>query len=229
MPDTNRDLLIAAAQLLKPLLDDLVFVGGCATGLLITDPAAPSVRSTLDVDVIAEITSYSGYTEFGERLAHVGFGPDTRQGAPLCRWRHDDITLDVMPLDETILGFSNRWYAEAMKAAATLDLDAALRIRRITAPFFLATKLEAFKGRGRGDFFASHDLEDLLSVIDGRSELLDETQCQSVELRSYIAEEFTQLLKDSRFLDALPGHLLPDSASQARIPQLIERIERLTQ
>jgi len=65
-------------------LEELVFVGGCVTGLLITDEAAGAPRSTLDVDAIAEITSYAGYTSFGERLRQLGFEPDTREGAPLC-------------------------------------------------------------------------------------------------------------------------------------------------
>jgi len=79
-----------------------------------------------------------------------------------------------MPLDEKILGFSNRWYRAAMEAATMHHLLRDLEIRVVTAPYFLATKLEAFRGRGRGDFLASHDLEDLIFVIDGRSTIVDE-------------------------------------------------------
>ena len=136
--------------------------------------------------------------------------------------------LDVMPLDETILGFSNRWYREAMYAAEVLTLEPSLEIRAITAPFFMATKLEAFKGRGGGDYFASHDLEDVISVIDGRSELLAEVRATSDDLRGYLAGEFRSLMRDQRFIDALPGHLPPDAASQARIPILRGRLEALT-
>src|SRR5216684_8355014 len=39
------------AARLKGLLPEIVFVGGCTTGLLITDPAASPVRVTDDVDV----------------------------------------------------------------------------------------------------------------------------------------------------------------------------------
>jgi hypothetical protein len=81
MRDTNLERLIAAARLLKPLLDELVFVGGCATGLLITDPAAPSVRPTFDVDAIADVASYSEYVDFSDRLRGVGFVEDTSEGA----------------------------------------------------------------------------------------------------------------------------------------------------
>jgi hypothetical protein len=85
-----------------------VFVGGCTTALLITDTAAAEVRPTYDVDAIAEITSYSEYEKFSERLRQSGFEADQSEGAPICRWVHEHIRLDLMPIDEKILGFSNR-------------------------------------------------------------------------------------------------------------------------
>jgi hypothetical protein len=107
MANPNLQLLTDAAKLLRPILGELVFVGGCATALLITDNAAADVRPTFDVDAIAEITSYAAYAEFSERLRKLGFQEDAREGSPLCRWRQQTTTLDVMPLDEKILGFSN--------------------------------------------------------------------------------------------------------------------------
>jgi hypothetical protein len=103
-----------AARLLKPLLGELVFVGGSTTALLITDKAAADVRPTYDVDAIAEIGSYAEYADFSERLRKCGFTEDAGEGAPICRWRQKKTILDVMPLDEKILGFSNRWYKPAM-------------------------------------------------------------------------------------------------------------------
>ena len=203
----------------------MVFVGGCATGLLITDKGAGGVRATFDVDAIAEITSYPEYARFAERLRGVGFAEDMSKGSPLCRWTHGPVILDVMPLDPKILGFSNRWYKEALAAAEVHALELSLQIRSITAPYFLATKLEAFKGRGRGDFIASHDLEDVLAVIDGRPELLEEVRSSPDDLRAYLALEFATLLRTPRFLDAIAGHLLPDAASQSRIPILLRRIQ----
>jgi len=227
MRNVNFDLLVSAARLLRPLLDELVFVGGCATGLLITDPAAADVRPTLDVDVIVEVTSYAKYVGFGERLRHIGFHEDTGEEAPVCRWIHGRIRLDVMPLDEKVLGFSNRWYKAAVRAAVAIAIERGLRIRVVTAPYFLATKLEAFRGRGNEDFFGSHDLEDLIAVVDGRPELVDETATAPRALRSYVAAEVQRLLRNPRFVDALPGHLLPDMASQARLGILIPRFEGL--
>ncbi|MGB7267607.1 MAG: hypothetical protein WBC92_18970 [Terracidiphilus sp.] len=107
MAHRNSDLLELAARTLEPLLPEIVFVGGCATGLLITDPGAGLVRVTYDVDVIAEIVSYADYVVFSERLKALGLHEDTREGAPVCRWRCGELTLDVMPLDDRILGFSS--------------------------------------------------------------------------------------------------------------------------
>src|SRR5580698_4293473 len=131
MSKHNLDLLIEAARLLKPILAELVFVGGCTTALLITDKAAADVRPTYDVDAIAEITSYVEYAEFSDRLRKLGFREDSREGAPICRWCQETTTLDVMPLDGKILGFSNRWYGPAIDTAEERELEVGLKIRMV--------------------------------------------------------------------------------------------------
>jgi hypothetical protein len=225
----NLELLEIAADKLRPLLSQIVFVGGCATGLLISDPGAATLRRTYDVDVISKIASYAEYAVFSARLRTLGFHEDSREGAPLCRWQHGELVLDVMPLDASILGFSNRWYPDALQSAVEVTLLGGSRLRAITAPYFLATKLEAFRGRGNGDYFASHDLEDFISVIDGRPSLLEEVRASSPELRAFLAEAVRGLLAASRFHDALPGHLEADAASQARIVSLLEKLEGLSE
>ena len=229
MANQNLELLKVAAKLLRPVLDELVFVGGCATGLLVSDEAAAEVRPTFDVDAIAEITSYVEYMTFGERLHKLGFTEDASEGAPICRWQHGEIKLDLMPLDEKILGFSNRWYKSAMDSAQEFEIERDVRIRVVTAPYFCATKLEAFRGRGKGDYIASHDLEDLITVVDGRPELLNELRSTPEDLRSYIADVIGQMMKAQQFIDALPGYLLPDLASQARINQLLVKLTHMSE
>lgn len=227
MSNHNLDLLAEAARLLKPMLDELVFVGGSTTALFITDKAAADVRPTYDVDAIAEITSYAAYADFSERLRKIGFAEDTTEEAPMCRWRQKKIILDVMPLDEKVLGFSNRWYRPAMESAEERELEPGLRIRVVSAVYFCATKLEAFDGRGKGDYLSSHDLEDLVAVIDGRAEIVEEIRPAQEDVRTYIASEINKLLSTQAFVDALPGYLLPDSASQARITLLVSRLRQI--
>jgi len=114
-----------------------------------------------------------------------------------------------------------------MKSSVTQRLSDDLEIRIVTAPFFLATKLDAFRGRGKGDFFGSRDLEDLLSVVDGRAALVTEVQAGAAELRAYVRAEIKGLLATPEFLDALPGYLLPDATSQSRIKIVLQRLQEL--
>jgi hypothetical protein len=227
MANPNFQLLVDAAQLLKPILGELVFVGGCTTGLLITDKAAADVRPTYDVDAIAEITSYMRYTEFSERLKALGFREDTSEGAPLCRWRQETTTLDVMPLDGKILGFKNTWYGPAMQTAEQRELEPGLKILLVNAVYFCASKLEAFGDRGKSDYLGSRDLEDVIAVVDGRAELIREIQSAAKDVRSYLAQEVAKLCGAREFLDALPGHLPPDAASQERMGTVLARLKEI--
>jgi hypothetical protein len=179
------------------------------------------------VDAIAEITSYAEYDKFSERLKKLGFQEDTREGAPLCRWLQKTTTLDVMPLDARILGFSNSWYRPAMDHAEERELEKGLKIRLVAPVYFCASKLEAFAGRGNRDYAGSRDLEDLIAVIDGRSELAEEIRMAAGDVRSYIAKESKQLISISAFMDALPGHVPPDAASQERVGTIISRLEKI--
>ena len=98
------------AEKLRPFLSQVAFVVGCATALLITDPAAAELRITFDIDVIIEVASHAEYARLSKHLRTHGFSEDSSEAAPLCRWVCEGMKLDVMPTDERILGFSNRWY-----------------------------------------------------------------------------------------------------------------------
>ena len=227
MPNFNQLILEDAAAKLQPLLDRIAFVGGATLTLLITDPGAPHPRATIDVDIIAEISTHMEYFDFSQRLRAIGFAEDASPEAPNCRWRHGELILDVMPLDPSILGFSNRWYPEALETAQKVRLSSGAYIRSITAPYFLATKMEAFRGRGRGDFYASRDLEDFISLIDGRKSILAEIASAPTGTREYLSAAAGELLSQSRFLDALPGFLLPEEASQQRLPEILGKLRQI--
>ncbi len=117
-----------------------------------------------------------------------------------------------MPIDERILGFSNRWYEEAIQQASEVALPSGTIIRVVSPAYFLATKLEAFAGRGKGDYF-SHDLEDIVFVMENRNRLIVELMDSPERLKHYFSEQAGMLLNDE-FLNVLPGLLNnPDSAS----------------
>lgn len=226
--DPNVALLeIVAARLGDALRGQLVFVGGAVAGLLITDPAMPAIRPTEDVDLVCRAVVREDYYQIERALRERGFVQDMRADAPICRWRIGRVMVDVMPALEEILGFSNLWYPLALETAESVRLPSGLPIRLITAPVFVATKLAAFEGRGKGDFLFSHDLEDLLAIVDGRATLLDECRSSAPELRNYLAERFQTLLNNPSFIEALAGHLPGDAASQARLPELIATLQQL--
>jgi predicted nucleotidyltransferase len=227
-PHQNPNLaqLLAAAAKLEPLLDRIAFVGGCVTGLLLTDPAAAPVRPTLDVDAIVAIGSYVEFTLLENRLRDLGFHQPHAEGDPVCRWKSGDLLLDLMPTDSLILGFTNRWYSSALEYAQVSRIGQ-YEIRVITAPYFLGTKLDAFHSRGKNDF-SSHDLEDIVTVFDGRPELTDEVHAAPADLRKYLSDELGALISNPNFLEALPGHLLPDAASQQRAGLVVKRMKQLT-
>lgn len=229
MDDPNLIILLPIAHALGELCDSLIFVGGCATGLLVTAQRAQAIRPTTDVDVVVHAVTITDYHAMERAIEACGFRHDQSDDAPICRWVMDGILLDLLPSEPGILGFHNRWYPLVVQTAAQVKLPNGQVIRLITAPLFLATKFEAFRGRGRNDFLASHDLEDLITVIDGRPELIDEIKTVGVELRRYIADAMNSLLGESDFMDALPGQLPGDAASQARLPELIRRMRSIAQ
>jgi predicted nucleotidyltransferase len=220
----NAALLEDMVRVLGDIADDLVFVGGCATGLLVTSVRPDYVRATTDVDVVAEVTTIHEYHALEKRIAAKGFKHDPEV---VCRWRVAGLQLDVMPSGSGVLGFQNRWYPLAVATAVPYALPSGRTIQLVSGPLFLATKFEAFRDRGAGDYVASHDLEDIVTVINGRNEVLEEVAASTNDVREYLRERITQLLAEDAFITALPGHLPGDAASQARLPLILERLRRL--
>lgn len=227
--DPNRAMLLRVAQALGDLRESLVFVGGCATGLLVTTIRSQVIRPTDDVDMVTQATTAREYHEVEKKLQARGFVHDLSSDAPICRWRYQEIVVDLMPSVEGVLGFHNHWYPLAVKSAELVSLGEEVSIRLIAGPVFIATKLVAFHGRGKGDFLLSHDLEDIITVVDGRAELIEEARRSPTELREYLASNFRALLSSEDFLDALAGHLPGDAASQARLSSLVEKFRTISQ
>lgn len=205
--------LVASA--LDDLLSHVTFVGGSTTVLLVDEAAHYGVRKTDDVDVIIDVATLVEYHKFSQRLRDHGFREDS--DGPICRWLYDTdvgrMKLDVMPIDEEILGFSNRWYKDAIVESIEFELPSAICIQVVSPAYFIATKFEAFAGRGKGDYF-SHDLEDIVFVMENRGGLIAELMNCPDELKHYFSEQASLLLNDD-FLNVLPG--LVNNPESARI------------
>ena len=233
MSNPNLAILELVAHALGSVCDDVVFVGGCATGLLLTQARPDRIRITEDVDIVAQALTVHDYHAIEARVRAQGFSNDMRPKAPICRWVYKNVTLDLMPTVKNILGFANKWYPLAIATAQPVTLPSGQTIKLIAAPVFIATKLEAFKDRGKDasgqpDLLGSHDLEDIITVSDRRPELIEECGAMPADLRSYLAQEFSALFAMSDFESTLSGHLPGDAASQRRLTSLKETLRNFT-
>jgi predicted nucleotidyltransferase len=196
----SEGLLDLGARTLGPLCEELVFLGGAAIYLWITDPAAPATRATKDVDVISAVNTRTAYYALGEQLRERGFN-EASDSKVICRWNHKDtgLILDVMPQQPDVLGFTNEWYEYAIETSIERVLLSGLRIRAAAPPAIVATKLAAWKGRGEGDLLRSLDAHDVLILIDGRETLADELAAAQPELRAYVERELTAIVEHRHF------------------------------
>lgn len=223
----NIEMIDEVSILLNELTEKVVFVGGAITSLLITDPALSDIRPTNDVDVIVEVTSYTEYSKLEETLRIKGFKQRITSQDPLCRWIIGNTIVDFMPTDTKILGFSNLWYNDAIKNYTLKKMPSGKTIKIVTPPYFIGTKIEAFLGRGKNDYIMSHDIEDIISVIDGREELSNEIKVSSPNLKKYIQHHLSEFKKNHHFRDAIAGYLPTDFNSQNRFSVIIKRIQEI--
>lgn len=224
--ENERRLAAVARKLPVEIRQQAVFLGGAVVGCLVTDTGAADVRPTYDVDLIVDVASRSEYRRLEEQLRKCGFVPAMEEGAPICRWRIGEEVVDIMPCSADILGFSNRWYPAASQSAKPTKIgDVELKI--ITAPYFLATKMETFLGRGNHDYLGSPDMEDIITLIEGRKELEEEVRAAPADLRAYIGSNFQTWLGDRNFLSCIAGHVVAGAANQDRTEEVKQRMGAL--
>jgi hypothetical protein len=219
------ELLELACRALGPLREEVVLLGGASIPLWITDPAARPARLSNDVDVIVEVATYVAYQRFAERLRERKFAEDSKSKV-ICRFVYreeaTELVLDVMPTSESVLGFGGGWARQAFSAAERITLPSGCEIRAAIPPYLLATKIEAFRGRGKGDFLASHDFEDIVVLVDGRNELQRELERAKPDLKRFVAEAIGQIRHDPLFGGGLEGAVGP--FDRERVPIVDARL-----
>ena len=213
------------ARRLEPLNVPFAFVGGAVICLLVDHAELSEIRPTKDVDVIVEILTYVELSALEERLRAAGFKHDTSEGAPICRWIVEGCRVDIMPIDSRELGMNSKWFQEALEFSNTVELGKDCTARVIAPALFVATKLEAFKDRGKDDYYGSHDLEDIITLVDGRASIIEDISSARADVRAFIASWFARMLKHPDFRETLPGHLSSMPGSRERAPAVMQRFE----
>lgn len=226
MPPPDLGALRAVAGRLDRLGLDYAFVGGQIVNLLLDHADLGSARPTDDVDVILGVVANMRYSDVEEKIRSVGFDHDTRESAPICRWVLGRLTVDIMPTDGAHLGLNTAWFKEALASAAGREF-AGTRLKLVSPVGFLATKYVAFVDRGKGDYQASQDLEDFVTVIDGRAGIVDEIAAAPPDLRDYLVGTIRSLMAKPAFREGLSGYLPPDEGSQARLSGLRNKLNAI--
>ncbi|WP_024681747.1 hypothetical protein [Pseudomonas syringae] len=225
----NIQMLEIVAQALgQDLCQEVAFVGGCTTALLMTDELSrEDVRYTDDVDLVVHLTGYAQWQRLVEQLQQKGFRQ--AQDEVICRMRLGELKVDFMPEDDEtadLLGCNNRWFKDGLANAQPYELPSGCRIRLFTPPYFLGSKLDAYAGRGAPDLLGSQDLEDILNLVNGREELAREVGEAEPGLRTYLAQKLVPLLTDNDF-----GYLIQDAArgDQDREQIIWQRLQHIAQ
>jgi predicted nucleotidyltransferase len=211
----NIDRIKAVSRAFGKLKEDIVFVGG-ATVSLYADRMAEEVRETIDIDIVVEIYSRIDFLKLENDLRQLGFSPNT-EARFIGSYKFDNLIVDVMPISEAILGFSNKWYREGYDFAITYPIDKENTVKIFSPPYFLASKIEAFKSRGKNannqyDGRTSSDFEDIVFVLENRFAIWDEFKSSPPSVKDYLKKEFTSLLAVpyiEEWIDAHVAYNLP--------------------
>lgn len=225
----NAFVLEAVAHGLSDMLDQFVFVGGSVVELYASSETYQEARETDDVDCVVEVTSLASYYILEEKLRALGFNDDMDVDAPICRKLYKGIKVDIMPTDEHILQFTNKWYKEGFVNAQSYALSSEKHIKILTAPYFIASKLEAFFSPYRKynlDVYASHDFEDIIYILDNCNNIMSLIDNSNQTVRTYIQQQFHYLLKNKPVIYALSG-ILRDDENEKRVSEIFENISLL--
>ena len=194
---TNVEMIKTVVAGLDELAKDVVFIGGAITELYIEDKSQISeVRQTDDVDCIIEMSSRKKYADLEEQLRKQKFVNDQKI---ICRWHYAGVTVDIMPTDETILGFSNRWYSEGILHSIPYEIEKGIVIQILTIPYFIGCKLEALFNRGMQDIRLSKDLEDIVFLLNYGIKVRTDNQV----LNEYISMKCKILLDNPGLKEAI--------------------------
>ena len=222
----NLALVAQVAEGLKELREKMVFIGGAVISLYTDDPAADEIRPTTDIDMTINLANYAEWAKMQERLAELSFYPDP-EGQSICSYKFEKIAVDIMPADDSSIGVSNKWYKPGFKYLQQIVLPKGISINILPAPYFLATKLEAFKDRGGNDFYGSHDFEDIIYLLDNRTTIVEEILAADEDVRQYIKQELILIKNHPQAGEILAMHIHP-LVREDRLPIMLEKMNELT-
>ncbi len=209
----NRMATVKIARALGELNRQVVFVGGAMVSLYVDDPSAEDIRPTKDIDLTFQITTVSQLEELRQALTDKGFREHADSDV-ICRFAFEDLLVDVMSTQSIGWASGNRWFAAGFHKAIIVRLEE-VEVQILPLPYFMASKLDAFFDRGRQDVYASHDLEDIVYLLNYSTQLVEQIlNADDEAVKNYLIDSIREMVADERIMNALPGHLYYDGADE---------------
>lgn len=221
----NIAVVAEIAEALQDIKQNMVFVGGAVVSLYTDDPAADEIRPTQDVDMTLNIVNLSHWQQVQEKLGELGFHPNPF-GHAICSYKYKNIPVDIMATEDGPLGPTNKWYKigfENLWTAAAKNQE----IKILSAPCYLASKFEAFNNRGK-DYRTSHDMEDIIYVLDNRINIVSEIEMDNSSVVLFIKEQLNTIIQKGMLQEVLMAHIHPLMLEE-RLPIVEEKITQIIQ
>lgn len=118
----NKGVIRKIALALGELNEQVIYVGGATIGLYINDQAAEDVRPTKDVDISLSIANAGELEKIRETLIHKGF-IQTADEDVICRFRYDDIQVDIMNTKAIGWAPANPWFASGFDCRLPIIIE----------------------------------------------------------------------------------------------------------
>lgn len=212
-------------EVLSKMPYGFAFIGGSALSLLVTRRGVSDIRVSKDVDVIVDAETKIEYSKIEEYVRKLGFKNDTSEDAPICRWVYMDMKIDLLPVNEDVFRLPSKWFPEAFDSASANNA-CKKGFNVVSAPYFVALKVEAFEERGEKNFLFSQDFEDVICIFHGRNGLVDEILLDR-KLAPYLSEKFRGYLADPRLREAVEGFVCNEKNPERQCRRVMDEMTRL--
>ena len=220
----NKGVIKKIALALGEVNKQVIYVGGATVGLYINDPAADDVRPTKDVDISLSIATISELEKMREGLNKKGFIQTAEDGV-ICRFRYEDVKVDVMNTKAIGWAPANPWFASGFENRLQIEIEGQT-IFIIPLPYFIATKFAAYNSRGKNEPRTSHDFEDIVYVLDNCTDLVEQINTANEEVKLFLKSEFESILNDKVKQEAVAGNLFYESRDE-RYTMIIDKLNQM--
>ncbi len=222
--DINKTVLKKIAIALAELNAEVIYVGGATVGLYANTPAAEDVRPTKDLDISLSIATIGELEKIREELIRKGF-IQTSEDDVICRFRYEDIKVDVMNTKEISWAPANPWFKPGFDKKEEILIEG-IKIQILPLAYFLASKFTAYENRGKNEPRTSHDFEDITYVLDNRTDLVEQICTAPDDVRNFLKNEFHKILNDDVKKEAIHGNL-SFSESDKRFKKIIQKLSEI--